>query len=100
VPEKRQPASQVHIDQTPAAVLARVHRHVPPDEAPALLRKRFQVVNLWRPISHPAYDWPLALCDYQSVDAARDVVPITLKVRPAPRYQTIRVDCAAVVSGP
>ena len=51
----------------------RVRRHVPAD-ADALLQGRYQIVNLWRPIGHPALDFPLALCDYRSVDAARDLV--------------------------
>jgi len=28
---------------------------------------------------HVAYDWPLALCDFNSVDRDRDLVPQTLK---------------------
>ncbi|KAG2363235.1 hypothetical protein BDR07DRAFT_1460428 [Suillus spraguei] len=77
-PQKRQPVSQAHVDQTPGAAIARVHRHLPPTEAPALLRRRFQIINLWRPISHPAEDWPLALCDYRSVDFEKDLVPVAL----------------------
>ena len=46
---------------------------------PALLTHRFQIINLWRPIHHAAWDWPLALCDYRSVDTARDLAPTTLK---------------------
>ncbi|KNZ75561.1 hypothetical protein J132_02501 [Termitomyces sp. J132] len=63
-PHKRQPVAQAHVDQTTASSIARVHRHLPPADAEALLRRRFQIINLWRPINHPAIDWPLALCDY------------------------------------
>ncbi|OSX61030.1 hypothetical protein POSPLADRAFT_1057973 [Postia placenta MAD-698-R-SB12] len=77
-PQKRQPVPQVHVDQTTASAIARVHRHLPPADAPELLRRRFQIINLWRPISHAAYDWPLALCDFRSVDAKRDLVPTSL----------------------
>ncbi|KAG6882026.1 hypothetical protein C0992_012934, partial [Termitomyces sp. T32_za158] len=77
-PTKRQPVSHAHVDQTSKASIARVHRHLPADEAPELLKNRFQIINLWRPISHPALDWPLALCDYGSVDPERDTVPIVL----------------------
>ena len=69
---------QVHVDQTTASAIARVHRHLPPSDAPALLERRFQIINLWRPISHAAYDWPLALCDYRSVDPKTDLVPSDL----------------------
>ncbi|CCL99876.1 uncharacterized protein FIBRA_01901 [Fibroporia radiculosa] len=78
-PQKRQPVPLVHVDQTTASAIARVHRHLPPVDAPDLLRRRFQIINLWRPISHAAYDWPLALCDYRSVDPKVDLVPTTLK---------------------
>ncbi|KAG1810567.1 uncharacterized protein BJ212DRAFT_1570067 [Suillus subaureus] len=76
--QKRQPVSFVHVDQTTAAVIAGVHRHLPPTEAPSFLRRRFQVINLWRPISHAAVDWPLALCDFRSVDVEKDLAPIAL----------------------
>jgi len=77
-PSKRQPVPQAHVDQTPASAVARVHRHLPAEDAPALLQKRFQIINLWRPINHPALDWPLALCDFRSVDPEKDVAPVAL----------------------
>ncbi|KAF8893418.1 hypothetical protein BD779DRAFT_1506155 [Infundibulicybe gibba] len=77
-PGKRQPVSQTHVDQTPAASVARVHRHLPPEDAEALLKRRFQIINLWRPISHPAVDWPLTLCDFKSVDEENDILPLAL----------------------
>ncbi|KAF8996125.1 hypothetical protein BDQ17DRAFT_1429903 [Cyathus striatus] len=76
-PGTRKAGAQVHIDQTKKASIARVHRHVP-EEAESLLKKRFQIINLWRPIKHAAYDHPLALCDYHSVDTEKDVVHVTL----------------------
>lgn len=78
-PSKRQPVPQVHIDQTPTSAAERVKRHLPAEDVPKLLAGRFQIINLWRPISHPAYDWPLALCDYRSVDRAKDLTPTALK---------------------
>ncbi|TFK32511.1 hypothetical protein BDQ12DRAFT_692393 [Crucibulum laeve] len=77
-PKLRQPASIVHVDQSVAASVARVHRHLPPSDVPALLQRRFQIINLWRPISHAALDWPLALCDYRSVDTEKDILPVAL----------------------
>ncbi|KAF8064040.1 hypothetical protein FPV67DRAFT_1503302 [Lyophyllum atratum] len=76
-PDKRQPVSQAHVDQTAASAVARVKMHCP-DEAADLLRRRFQIINLWRPISHPALDWPLGLCDYGSVDPDTDTFPVAL----------------------
>ncbi|KAJ6555121.1 hypothetical protein DFH09DRAFT_1318317 [Mycena vulgaris] len=77
-PDKRQPASQTHIDQTNTSAVARVHRHLPAEEVPELLKHRFQIINLWRPISHPADDWPLALCDFRTVDTVNDILPVAL----------------------
>ncbi|KAI0372006.1 hypothetical protein BV20DRAFT_135666 [Pilatotrama ljubarskyi] len=78
-PQKRQPVPQVHIDQTPQSARDRVYRHLPADDVPKLLAGRFQIINLWRPIRHPAYDWPLALCDWRTVDPTTDLVPTALK---------------------
>lgn len=93
---------QVHIDQTKDSSIARVHRHLPAEDVPALLAKRFQIVNLWRPIHHVALDFPLALCDYRTVDRANDLVATTLrypdrdgetfsvKYNPANRWKYVR----------
>ncbi|KAF7973599.1 hypothetical protein HWV62_14758 [Athelia sp. TMB] len=77
-PDKRQPVANVHVDQTTASAIARVHRHLPPADAEDLLKRRFQIINLWRPISHAALDWPLALCDYRSVNTKKDLHPVAL----------------------
>ncbi|KAF2814913.1 uncharacterized protein BDZ99DRAFT_458877 [Mytilinidion resinicola] len=62
----RQPVQQVHVDQTPAAAEVRVRRHAPKDEVEALLRGRYQIINVWRPIENPASDFPLAVVDWRS----------------------------------
>lgn len=72
----RQPALRVHVDHTAKSGPQRV-RDFFPDEAEKLLRGRVQVINLWRPIHHPAADAPLAVCDAGSV-AAADLVPSDL----------------------
>ena len=78
-PDKRQPVMQVHVDQTVAASVAYVHRHLPPDEASELLKRRFQTINVWRPIGVPALESPLILCDFRCVDAKRiDILSILL----------------------
>lgn len=73
----RQPVQQVHVDQTPAAAAARVRRHLPKDEAEELLKGRFQIINVWRPIENPASDMPLAVVDYRSTEP-NDFVPVDL----------------------
>ncbi|RDB29782.1 Uncharacterized protein in dcmA 3'region [Hypsizygus marmoreus] len=77
-PQRRQPVAQTHVDQTHTSSIARVHRHLPASDVPELLRHRFQIINLWRPISRPALDWPLTLCDYRTVDPKTDTAPVAL----------------------
>lgn len=62
----RQPVQQVHVDQTPAAAEVRVRRHLPPHEADELVKGRYQIINVWRPIENPATDFPLAVIDWRT----------------------------------
>ncbi|KAF2280996.1 uncharacterized protein EI97DRAFT_429085 [Westerdykella ornata] len=73
----RQPVQQVHVDQTPRAAEVRVRRHVPKEEAEELLKGRYQIINLWRPIENPASDHPLAVIDWRST-SPDDFVPVDL----------------------
>ncbi|SMY28942.1 unnamed protein product [Zymoseptoria tritici ST99CH_1A5] len=60
------PIKAVHVDQTPAATLDRVHRHAPHmvDQLPD---KRVRIINIWRPIGHPVESNPLAFMDGSTV---------------------------------
>lgn len=62
----RQPVQQVHVDQTPGAAEARVRRHLSPTEADELVKGRYQIINVWRPIENAASDHPLAVIDWRS----------------------------------
>ncbi|KAF9256963.1 hypothetical protein L218DRAFT_880579, partial [Marasmius fiardii PR-910] len=63
--KKCRPAAQGHIDVSTSAAIGALHEHAPPEVKDALHSRRFQIINLWRPIKHAAYDWPLALCTRQ-----------------------------------
>lgn len=65
----RPPAARAHVDQTVASGPQRV-RDVMGEQAEALLQKRAAIINVWRPIHHPARAWPLALGDARSIEAA------------------------------
>jgi len=73
----RQPVQQVHIDQTPNAAAVRVRRHLPAEEAEELLKGRYQIINVWRPIGHAASDFPLAVVDWRTMDPT-DLVNVDL----------------------
>jgi hypothetical protein len=62
----RQPVTSVHNDYTVKSGPQRV-RDLMEDEADELLRHRFEIVNVWRPIRGPLRDAPLAVCDATSV---------------------------------
>jgi hypothetical protein len=57
----RQPAGQAHGDYTEVSGPQRV-RDLMGDEAEGLLKHRFAIINVWRPISGPLLDATLALC--------------------------------------
>ena len=63
----RQPVPRVHNDYTEKSGPQRV-RDLLGEDASALLRRRFAVINVWRPIRGPIRDAPLAVADAQSVD--------------------------------
>ncbi|KAK3360515.1 hypothetical protein B0T25DRAFT_535800 [Lasiosphaeria hispida] len=86
-PPLRGPVRRVHIDQSYSASISRVAHHLP-DEAEALLQKRFQIINVWRPIK-TIYRDPLAIADAHSVPE-EDLVGIAL-VYPTRRGETYGV---------
>ncbi len=61
------PAKRVHNDYTAWSAPQRV-RDLMGDEAEELLRHRFAINNLWRPIRGPVLDSPLTLCDAQTLE--------------------------------
>ena len=73
------PARGVHNDYTHWSARKRV-RDLLPDEAEALLRRRFAIIQAWRPIGHRIESDPIAVADARTVDEA-DFIPAP---RPAP----------------
>ena len=60
------PAKRVHDDYTAWSAPQRV-RDLMGGEAEALLKHRFAIINLWRPIRGPVLESPLVLCDAESL---------------------------------
>jgi len=83
----RGPVRRVHIDQSYTASEQRVQYHLP-DEASDLLQKRFQIINVWRPIKTVFKD-PLAVADAHSVPDS-DLVGAAL-IYPNRRGETFAV---------
>ena len=62
----REVVPRVHNDYTEWSGPQRV-RDLLPDEADELLRRRFAIIQVWRPIRHPVESFPLAICDARTV---------------------------------
>lgn len=73
----RGPVHRAHIDQTIAATKARVRHHLP-EEAEELLKGRYRIINVWRPLNGPVQSEPLAFASAPSVDDD-DLVAVELR---------------------
>ncbi|MCI3953479.1 MAG: hypothetical protein K0R53_2979, partial [Burkholderiales bacterium] len=62
----REPVLWAHNDYTEWSAPQRV-RDLLPDEADALLTRRFAIIQVWRAINRPIHSNPLAIADAQSV---------------------------------
>src|ERR1700727_3315834 len=62
----REVVRRVHNDYTEWSAPQRV-RDIVPDEAEDLLKRRFAIIQVWRPIRHPVETSPLAMCDARSI---------------------------------
>ncbi|HEY7246601.1 MAG TPA: CmcJ/NvfI family oxidoreductase [Xanthobacteraceae bacterium] len=62
----REVVRRVHNDYTEWSAPQRV-RDLLPQEADELLRRRFAIVQVWRPIRHPVETFPLAICDARTL---------------------------------
>jgi hypothetical protein len=71
------PAKRVHNDYTAWSSPMRV-RQLMGDEAEELLKHRYAIINLWRPIRGPVLESPLTLCDAESL-SEEDLVASDLK---------------------
>jgi hypothetical protein len=69
----RQAVKVVHDDYTEKSAPERVRLYIP-QEAEALLKERYAVINVWRAIRGPVLDTPLAVCDAQTI-AEDDLIP-------------------------
>jgi hypothetical protein len=70
----REVVSRVHNDYTEWSGPQRL-RDLLPQEADDLLRRRFAIIQVWRPIRHPVETFPLAICEalvFKVYDSRKD----------------------------
>lgn len=68
---------RIHNDYTEASGRRRLHLVIPDAETAAQVR-RYSIINIWRAISGPVFDTPLAVCDARSL-RDRDFVACDVK---------------------
>lgn len=70
----RAPVTRVHVDQTSRSTEWRVKLHNP-EEADELLKGRYRIINVWRPLNGPVQAHPLG---FASAETTRDedLVPV------------------------
>jgi hypothetical protein len=76
----REPVRFAHNDYTVKSGPQRVRELVGDAEAEELLKHRFAFINVWRPVRGPIEEFPLAVCDAQSM-TLKDFVATDLKYR-------------------
>jgi hypothetical protein len=69
----RDTVRRVHNDYTEWSGPQRV-RDLMGGEAAELLKRRFAIIQVWRPIRHPVESWPLAIADAQSLSQTSMIV--------------------------
>lgn len=74
------PVRFAHNDYTERSAPQRVRDLLDADEAAGLLRGRFAVINVWKPIRGPVRNAPLAFCDARSI-RPDDLRPTDLRYR-------------------
>ena len=62
----REPATLVHNDYTSKSGFVCLRENLG-DDAEELAQARFQIINVWRPLTDPVEDYPLALVDARSL---------------------------------
>jgi hypothetical protein len=69
----REVVRRVHNDYTEWSAPQRV-RDILPDEAEELLKRRFAIIQTWRPIRHPVETWPLAMADAHTLSPSDMII--------------------------
>ncbi|KID93397.1 hypothetical protein MAJ_10634, partial [Metarhizium majus ARSEF 297] len=61
-----QPAAVAHSDYTPGGAIEQLKGSFPGQEA-FFMGREYDMINVWKPLVGPNNDWPLAVCDYSTI---------------------------------
>jgi hypothetical protein len=87
--EYQPPGSDVHIDYTTVRSHSLAANLVANSPDPEYKYSNFKCINLWRAISTPPQDWPLAVCDAQSVDPKEGTPNLMIRCEKLPDVNTL-----------
>ncbi|KAK4152486.1 hypothetical protein C8A00DRAFT_34844 [Chaetomidium leptoderma] len=73
--EAHQPSLSAHIDYTTAELASRLPRYFG-EGKDEILSRRYQVINIWKPLTGPCRDFPMAYLDPASVDREKDLIAV------------------------
>ncbi|OTA87933.1 hypothetical protein M434DRAFT_130615 [Hypoxylon sp. CO27-5] len=68
-----QPACLAHSDYSIRGAILQLKNSFPGQEE-YFENKEFDMINVWRPLVGPNDDWPLAICDYTSIEPEKDII--------------------------
>ena len=76
----RNPVFYPHVDADAATAETWVDDCLGEEESKEVRKKRFQMINVWRPLgTNPITHKPLTICDYSSIDIKNDIQPLTIR---------------------
>jgi hypothetical protein len=78
------PASDVHVDWSPRRAHTLAKDLISKSDSPDMQYSRFLCINLWRAISKPPQDYPLAVCDARSLTSTGAVPNMMIGVDKMP----------------
>lgn len=83
------PGRDVHIDYKDDRSHRMAKTFITGSDEPDFQYSRFQCINLWRAISPPPQDWPLAICDAQSVAPDEGTQNLMIRVDKLPELDKL-----------
>lgn len=87
----RKPVAYAHVDQTARAVEKRIRRYYSEEEAEALLKGRYRIINVWRTLNRaPLEHFPLTYASSASA-SDEDFIPVELRYPDGYRGETASI---------
>ena len=83
------PGTDAHVDYTSSRSHSLAKNLIASSDDPNFQYSKFICINLWRAISAPPQDWPLAVCDALSVDPKEGTPNVMIRCEKLPDLDTL-----------